>query len=191
MPGTGLNSITAPTEPAPLSATTSFDTPQPQGLVADHDRLRFIHVDGKQTEKAAKTLAWWPAVSLTVGTESLVLMSALRTILIEAVLSPLATGVKKGRSGIWLGTLRRDVVKVFDWYVQREPDHTAGLLSEICLDAHTWLDVDPQTVGQLIRRSLHHDSTLGEETIDALLDMALPPSVKSSESWCCARDGSP
>ncbi|MFF3517853.1 hypothetical protein [Streptomyces sp. NPDC002573] len=50
------------------------------------------------------------------------------------------------------------------------------------LDAHTRLDVDPETVGQLIRRSLHHDSALGEETINALLDMALPPSAKSSES---------
>jgi hypothetical protein len=166
-----------------LSVTTSFGTPQPQGLVADHNRLtKVIHVDGKQTEEAARTLAWWPAVSLTVGTESLVPMSALRTTLIEAVLSHLATGVKKGRSGIWLGTLRRDVVKIFDWYVQRKPDHTAGLLSEICLDAHTRLDVDPQTVGQLIRRSLHHDSTLGQKTIDSLLDMALPPSAKPSEN---------
>ncbi|MER6694464.1 hypothetical protein [Streptomyces minutiscleroticus] len=166
-----------------LCATTSFGTPQPQGLVADHNRLtQVIHVDGKQPEEAARTLAWWPAVSLTVGTESLVPMSALRTTLIEAVLFHLATGVKKGRSGIWLGTLRRDVVKILDWYVQRKPDHTARLLSEICLDAHTRLGVAPETVGQLIRQSLHHDSTLGEETINALLDMALPPSAKSSES---------
>ncbi|MEU2379349.1 hypothetical protein [Streptomyces misionensis] len=127
-------------------------------------------------------LAWWPAVSLTMGIDSLVPMSALRTTLIEAVLSHLATGVKKGRSGIRLGALHRDVVKVFDWYVQRKPDHTAGLLSEIRLDARTQLDVDPETVGQLVRRSLHHDSALGEETINALLDMALPPSAHSSES---------
>ncbi|WP_440555699.1 hypothetical protein ACSP97_33020 [Streptomyces sp. SCPE 10] len=98
------------------------------------------------------------------------------------MLSHLATGVKKGRSGIRLGTLYRDVVKVFDWYVQRKPDHTAGLLSEIRLDARTQLDADPETVGQLVRRSLHHDSALGEETINALLDMALPPSAHSSES---------
>ncbi|MFE3931883.1 hypothetical protein [Streptomyces sp. YIM B13508] len=166
-----------------LSATTSFGTPQPQGLVADHNRLtKVIQGDGKQTEEAAKTLAWWPAVSLTVGTDSLVPMSALRTTLIEAVLSHLATNDMKERNGIWLHPLRRDVVQVFDWYVQRKPDHTAGLLSEICLDARTRLDVDPQTVGQLIRRSLHRDSTLGKETIDALLDAALPPSAKSSES---------
>ncbi|WP_030712122.1 hypothetical protein [Streptomyces sp. NRRL F-2580] len=83
---------------------------------------------------------------------------------------------------MWLGPLRPDVVKVFDWYVRRKSDRTAGLLSEICLDAPTRLDVDPETVGQLIPRSLHLDSKLGEETVDALLDMALPPSAKSSES---------
>ncbi|MFJ3762551.1 hypothetical protein [Streptomyces sp. NPDC090080] len=166
-----------------LSATTSFGTPQPQGLVDDHSRLtKVIHVDGKQTEEAAKNLAWWPAVSLTVGPESLFPVSALRTTLIEAVLSHLATNDMKERRGIWFLPLRRDVVKVFDWYVQRKPDHTAGLLSEICLDARTRLDVDPQTVGQLIRQSLHRDSTLGKEIIDALLDAALPPSAKSSES---------
>ncbi|MEU6867936.1 hypothetical protein ABZ924_32665 [Streptomyces sp. NPDC046876] len=166
-----------------LSATTSFDTPQPQGLVADHNRLtKVIQGDGKQTEEAAKTLAWWPAVSLTVGPNSLIPMSALRTTLIEAVLSHLATGVHKGRSGMWLGTLRREVVQIFDWYIQRKPDHTANLLSEICLDAHTRLNVDPETVGKIIRRSLHLDSKLGEKTIDVLLDMALPPSAKPSES---------
>ncbi|CAL9636138.1 hypothetical protein SUDANB120_06210 (plasmid) [Streptomyces sp. enrichment culture] len=37
-----------------LSANTSFGTPQPQGLVADHNRLtKVIHGDGKQTEEAA------------------------------------------------------------------------------------------------------------------------------------------
>ncbi|MFJ2478304.1 hypothetical protein ACIOWI_36060 [Streptomyces sp. NPDC087659] len=166
-----------------LSATTSFGTPQPQGLVDDHNHLtKVIQGDGKQTEEAAKNLAWWPAVSLTVGPESHLPMSALRTTLIEAVLSHLATNDMKERSGIWLRPLRRDVVKVFDWYVQRKPDHTAGLLSEICLDARTRLDVDPESVGQLFRRSLDRDSALGKETIDALLDAALPPSAKSSES---------
>lgn len=166
-----------------LSATTSFGTPQPRGLVADHNRLtKIIHADGEQTEEAAKTLAWWPAASLTVGTESLVPMGALRTTLIEAVLSHLAEDVEEERSGIGLGTLRHDVVEVFDWYVQRKPDHTAGLLSEICLDARMRLDLDPKIVGRFIRRSLHLDSALGKETIDALLEMALPPSAKSSAS---------
>lgn len=109
-------------------------------------------------------------------------MSALRTTLIEAVLSHLATNDVRETSGIWLRPFHRDVVKVFDWYVQRKPDHTAGLLSEICLEARTRLDVAPESVGQLFRRSLHRDSTLGKETIDALLDAALPPSAKSSES---------
>lgn len=74
------------------------------------------------------------------------------------------------------------MVKVCDWYVQRKPDHTAGLLSEICLDAHTRLHVDPETVGHLMRRSLRLYSKLGEETVDALLDMALLPSAKPSKS---------
>ncbi|EFL20021.1 predicted protein [Streptomyces sp. C] len=38
------------------------------------------------------------------------------------------------------------------------------------------------TFSCFIRRSLHLDSKLGEKTIDALLDMALPPSAKPSES---------
>ncbi|MFD7324299.1 hypothetical protein ACFV9D_24935 [Streptomyces sp. NPDC059875] len=42
--------------------------------------------------------------------------------------------------------------------------------------------MDPETVGRLIRRSLHLDSKLDEETVDALLDTALPPSAKSPES---------
>ncbi|MGZ2361703.1 hypothetical protein LRE75_34355 [Streptomyces sp. 372A] len=166
-----------------LTTTTSFGNPQPQGLVADHDRLtKVIHRDGKQTEEAAKTLAWWPAVALTVGTDSLVPMSALRTTLIEAVLSHLATNDVTEKSGIWLRPLRSDIVRIFDWYVQRKPDHTAGLLSGICLEAHTRLDVSPKSVGELFRQSLHRDSTLGRETIDALLDMALPPSARSSQS---------
>lgn len=49
-----------------LCATTAFRSLQPRQLVADHNRLtKVIHVDGKQTEEAAKTLAWWPAVALT------------------------------------------------------------------------------------------------------------------------------
>ncbi|MFI7179287.1 hypothetical protein [Streptomyces spororaveus] len=47
---------------------------------------------------------------------------------------------------------------------------------------HARLNVDPETVGKIIRRSLHLDSKLGKMTIDALLDMALPPSAKPSES---------
>lgn len=165
-----------------LSATTTFGTLQPRGLVDDHNRLtKIIHEAGKQPEKEAKKLAWWPAAALSEGTRSLVPMSALRTTLIDAVISHLAEGVEKGRNGMWRGTLGRDVVQVFDWYVQRRPDDTAGILSEICLTARTRLDLDPQTVGSVLRESLRLDSKLGKETINALLDMALPPSAKSSE----------
>jgi hypothetical protein len=73
-----------------LSATTSYGTPQPQGLVADHNRLtKVIHVDGEQSEETAESLAWWPAAALTVGPNSLFPMSALRTTLIDAVSPPL------------------------------------------------------------------------------------------------------
>jgi len=98
------------------------------------------------------------------------------------VLSHLAEDVEQERSGNGLGNLRHDVVEIFDWYVQRQPDHTAGLLGEICPDTRTRLNLDPRIVGRYIRRSLHFDSTLDRETIDALLDMALPPSAKPSTS---------
>ncbi|MGC5041037.1 hypothetical protein ACLQ2C_36480 [Streptomyces sp. DT73] len=160
-----------------LTATTSFGTQQPQGLVDDHNRLtKVIHHAGEQPEDAAKTLAWWPAVSLTQGSDSLVPVWALRTTLIEAVLAHLVMDAQKGVLSASL--LRQDVVKIFDWYVQRQPDRTVGLLGEICLDSRLRLDVDPQTVGELIRRSLYDASTLGQDTIDLLLDMTLPPSAK-------------
>ncbi|WP_424217757.1 hypothetical protein ACN20G_36980 (plasmid) [Streptomyces sp. BI20] len=165
-----------------LAASTSFDTTQPLGLVADHNRLtEIIQGDGEQTEQVAKNLAWWPAVALTEGTESLFPMSALRTTLIEAVLAHLAIAVHEERSNLQFESLRRDVVAVFDWYVQRKPEHTAGLLSEICLEARAQLDLDPVTVGQLIRRSVRFDGTLSPETVDALFDMALPPSARPAE----------
>ncbi|MGW3327232.1 hypothetical protein [Streptomyces virginiae] len=70
---------------------------------------------------------------------------------------------------------------VLDRYVQRKPDRTGRLLGETCLDARA-LEVDPETMGKLIRRSFLLDSKPDEETINALLDMALPPSAKPSES---------
>lgn len=178
-----------------LVETTAFGTSQPRGLVADHNRLtkiirdslesdrndkpRLLHRDEKRVQEAAETLAWWPAVALTEGPGSLFPVSALRTTLIEAVVSGLARDVVKGRSEQSLGDIRTDVVKVFDWYIQRKPDHLEGLLGEICLLAHTRLDLAPEAVGRLIRRSLHLDSKLDGKTIDQLLDTALPPSAKS------------
>ncbi|MFD6362806.1 hypothetical protein [Streptomyces roseolus] len=166
-----------------LSTTSAFGTPQPRGLVDDHNRLtKVIHVDGEQTEEAAKALAWWPAVVLTGGSNSLFPISALRMTLVEAVLSHLARDAEGDRSTMWLSPLHDDVAKILDWYIQHKPNSTAGLLSEICLKAQERLDLHPATVGSIIRRSLRLHSTLGQETVDTLLDMALPPSASSREN---------
>ncbi|MFE7711377.1 hypothetical protein ACFU6I_37695 [Streptomyces sp. NPDC057486] len=85
-----------------------------------------------------------------------------------------------GKSEISLGDIRTDVVKLLDRYIQREPGHTPGLLGEICLTACLRLALHPEKVGRLLRRSLHLDSELDGKTIDALLDLALPPSAKSA-----------
>ncbi|MFI0742679.1 hypothetical protein ACH4PU_32055 [Streptomyces sp. NPDC021100] len=182
-----------------LSGTTAFDTTQPRGLVADHNRLtkiikdsledtrnkkkrRFASTAESQTQETAATLAWWPAVALTDGPHSLFPISALRTTVIEAVISGLAQDVENARK--WgkdepsLGDISTDVVELLVWYIQRKPGHTAGIFGEICLIARTRLALSPEKVGQLLRRSLHLDSKLNGKTINALLDLALPPSAK-------------
>ncbi|MFD9794251.1 hypothetical protein ACFWXK_25245 [Streptomyces sp. NPDC059070] len=185
-----------------LADTTTFGTSQPRGLVADHNRLteiirdilkedgvnsgkrRFAAMGEKQTQETAANLAWWPAVALTEGPHSLVPVSALRTTLIEAVVGGLAQDVESARA--WgkdvpsLGDIRTDIVKLLDWYIQREPHHAPGLFGEICLIARTRLGLAPEKVGRLIRRSLHLDSELDGETINTLLDMALPPSAQNT-----------
>ncbi|MEU8843815.1 hypothetical protein AB0D97_32625 [Streptomyces roseus] len=132
---------------------------------------------------AAATLAWWPAVALTDSPGSLFPVSALRTALIEAVLGGLADDVERahkwGKGEPSLGDIRTDVVKLLDWYIERKPDHAAGLFGEILLVARTRLDLPPQKVASLLRRSFHLDSAMDGDTIDALLGMALPPSAKS------------
>ncbi|MFJ4866617.1 hypothetical protein [Streptomyces sp. NPDC088748] len=182
-----------------LSNTTSFGITQPRGLVSDHNRMTEIIRHGLEYEgdmstkwrsarkddpyDAAATLAWWPAVALTDNPASLFPVSALRTTLIEAVLGSLADDVDRARK--WgkekpsLGDIRTDVVKLLDWYIERKPGHTAGLLGEILLIARTRLDLPPQKVASLLRRSLHLDSAMDGDTVDALLEMALPPSAKS------------
>ncbi|WP_370424238.1 hypothetical protein AB8O64_36395 (plasmid) [Streptomyces sp. QH1-20] len=72
------------------------------------------------------------------------------------------------------------MVKLLDWHIQRQPGHTAGLLGEICLTARTRLELAPDKVGRLIRRSLHLDSALDGKTINTLLDITLPPSAKNA-----------
>ncbi len=166
-----------------LSAANPFDTPKPVGLIADHNRLtQIIHSRGMQTEEAARTLAWDPAVVLTEGNDSLFPVSALRTTLVDAVMFHLARDAEDGRSGTWLAPLSPDVTQVLDWYIQHKPNSTTGLLGEICLIAQSQLDLHPEIVGNTIRRSLRLHSTLGKDTINALFDLALPPSATESES---------
>ncbi|MEV6962672.1 hypothetical protein AB0M97_26525 [Streptomyces sp. NPDC051207] len=55
-------------------------------------------------------------------------------------------------------------------------------LCEICLTARLRLGLEPKDVGDLLRRSLHLDSQLDGDTVDALLDLALPPSATGAEN---------
>ncbi|MGW0190692.1 hypothetical protein ACWDV7_33845 [Streptomyces sp. NPDC003362] len=185
-----------------LSGTTTFGTEQPLGLVADHNRLTKIISDSLKDadsrpqkrgpgrgktghEESAAQLAWWPAVALSDRTNGLIPVAALRTTLVEAVVGGLAEDVeragKKDRTGVSLGDIRRDVVRLSAWYILRQPDRTPVLFGEICLLARVRLGLQPRDVGDLLRRSLHLDSELDGETVDALLDLALPPSARRAE----------
>ncbi|WP_327330542.1 hypothetical protein OG265_37325 (plasmid) [Streptomyces sp. NBC_01208] len=181
--------------------TTEFGTDQPLGLVADHNHLTKIIRDGLEDdrndgkrrlgfakpdlERTAATLAWWPAVALTEGPNSLIPISAVRTAVIEAVLGGLARDVnnarKRGRNEVSLGDIRRDVVALLDWYIQRKPDHTPRLFGEICLEARLRFELSSEQVGHLLQRSLYLDSALDHETINSLLDLALPPSAQGGD----------
>lgn len=183
-----------------LSGRTTFGTDQPLGLVADHHRLTKIISDGLEDadnnrkdkrgargrgeakrEESAAHLAWWSAVAFSDDSDGFIPVSAVRTTLIEAVVGGLAEDVdragKANKTDISLGDIRTDVVKLLDWYILRAPDRTPALFGEICLLAHVRLGLKPSDVGSLLRRSLHLDSELDGETVDALLDLALPPSA--------------
>ncbi|WP_053164289.1 hypothetical protein [Streptomyces noursei] len=182
-----------------LSGTTAFDTEQPLGLVTDHNRLTEIICDSLEDadsrkrkrglrhgqtkhEESAADLAWWPAVALSNDPNGLVPVAALHTTLVEAVVGGLAEDVdragKPNRAGVSLGDIRTDVVKLLDWYILRKPGRAPALFGEICLIARLRLGLEPRDVGDLLRRSLHLDSELDGDTVDALLDLALPPSAK-------------
>lgn len=179
-----------------LSGRTTFGTDQPLGLVADHHRLTKIIADALEDadnrkdkrgrgeakrEESAAHLAWWPAVALSDSTDGFIPVSAVCTTLIEAVVGGLAADAGRARKAegtdVSLGDIRTDVVKLLDWYILRAPDRTPALFGEICLLAHVRLGLKPSDVGSLLRRSLHLDSELDGETVDALLDLALPPSA--------------
>ncbi|MFJ6810941.1 hypothetical protein ACIQRK_33930 [Streptomyces anulatus] len=184
-----------------LSGQSAFGTDQPLGLVADHDRLtkilasslqdaedrqdkRRLRRGEAQREDLAAHLAWWPAVALSDGTDGLIPLTALRTTLVEAVIGGLAEDAgrarKSNKARVSLGDIRKDVVRLIDWYILREPARTPALFGEICLTARLNLGLDPRDVGALLRRSLRLDSQLDGDTVDALLDLALPPSATAA-----------
>ncbi|MFE5053058.1 hypothetical protein ACFRAI_43205 [Streptomyces sp. NPDC056637] len=184
-----------------LSGTTTFGTKQPLGLVDDHNRLTKIICDSLEDEggrkqkrglglgrgmtkheESAAQLAWWPAVALSDDTDDFIPVSALRTTLVEAIVGSFAEDVGRARESnrgdVSLGDLRKDVVELLDWYILREPDRTPVLFGEICLLARLRLGIEPRDVGDLLRRSLHLDSQMDGKTVNALLDLALPPSAR-------------
>jgi hypothetical protein len=184
-----------------LSATTAFGTEQPRGLVEDHNRLTKIIADsledaeeskknrlftrGSSTrrEEQAAHLAWWPAVAINDGTDGFIPLDAVRTTIVEAVLGGLARDAEDldPSKPVLLGDIRSDVVRLIDWYILREPRLAPALFGEICLDARVRFGLDPKDVGDLLRRSLHLDSGLDRQTLNALLDLALPPSAQSPD----------
>ncbi len=185
-----------------LSGTTTFGTEQPLGLVADHNRLTKIIGDGLEDadrsrkkrgtlgktnhEETAAQLAWWAAVALSDDTDGFIPVAALRTTLIEAVLGGLADDIEQAGGNHMprgtLGDIRRDVIKLLDWYILREPDGTPSLFGEICLTARLRLGLHPKDVGGLLRQSLHLSSQLDGDTVDALMELALPPSATRTDS---------
>jgi hypothetical protein len=186
-----------------LSSTTVYDTAQPTGLVADHNRLRRVfhetlteqrHSGGKQlapymkgdlAQSAADDLAWDAAAALMYGSnQGLVPHGPVRDVLVEAILGRLAEDVVERDRGegesledITLSDLSAGSVKLLTWYLQHRPGDSANLLGAICLKARVRLGLPPAKVGSLLRRSFHLDSGLDGTTIDTLLDMALPPSA--------------
>ncbi|MFM9539887.1 hypothetical protein [Streptomyces turgidiscabies] len=185
-----------------LSATTVYDTNQPTGLVADHNRLRGVfhetlteqgrsggkkqapYMKGDLDQSAADALAWDASAVLMYGhNQGLVPHGPLCDVLVEAILGRLAEDVEqrstegKSREEMILSDMPTGAVKLLTWYIQRRPRETASILGEICLRARVSLDLHPAKVGSLFRRSFTLDSGLDGKTIDTLLDMALPPSA--------------
>ncbi|MCZ9341493.1 hypothetical protein NGM37_27395, partial [Streptomyces sp. TRM76130] len=106
-------------------------------------------------EESAARLAWWPAVALSDNSDGFIPVEALRTTLVEAVAAGLAEDVeragKTNKTSVSLGDIRRDVVKLLDWYILRKPDWTPLIFGEICLLARVRLGLKPRNVGDLLR----------------------------------------
>jgi hypothetical protein len=176
-----------------LSATTSYGTTQPVGLVDSHNRLRgnFLedltersatrrkpYMKGDDARQAADDLAWTAASSLIYGSDQgLIPHSALREVLKDAVLGHLAEDAERKREAEDLTWLPKGTVTMLVWFFQHRPDSTAGILGEICLEARVRFGISPAHVGEMLRTSLLHDSVLGSSAVNTLMDMALPPSA--------------
>ncbi|MER6011574.1 hypothetical protein [Streptomyces bluensis] len=130
-----------------LSAATVYDTTQPTGLVADHNRLRSVFHDtlteqrrrggkkqarpymkGDLAQSAANELAWDAAASLMYGhNQGIIPHGPLRDVLIEAILGRLAEDVErrgnegKGRQDILLSDMPTSAVKLLIWYIRHGP----------------------------------------------------------------------
>ncbi|ANS62355.1 hypothetical protein SLINC_0131 [Streptomyces lincolnensis] len=100
----------------------------------------------------------------------------------DAVIGHLAEDVERNKQTpkgeITLFDLPADTVKMLTWYIQHHPDSTASILGTICFEAHVRLELDPAQVGAVLRHSFHMDSGLGQDLINRLMDMALPPSAR-------------
>lgn len=156
-----------------LSATTSYDTTQPVGLVDSHNRLRdnFLedlteprgkrrkpHLKGDEAREAADSLAWTAATSLMYGNDNgLIPHFLLREVLVDAVVGHLAEDVERKKQTqkeeIALSDLPTSTVKMLTWYFQHHPDSTASILGEICLQSRVRLGLGPAQVGELLRLS--------------------------------------
>lgn len=177
-----------------LSATTSYNTTQPAGLTDSHNRLRgnFLEdltkpsgtrrkpfLKGEDARQAADDLAWTAASSLMYGSDSgLVPHSALHEVLVDAVLGHLAEDAQREHGAKVLTWLPKSTVTMLVWFFRHQPDRTAGILGEICLEARTRFDIGPERVGEMLRRSFLNDSGLGRSTAESLMNMALPPSAR-------------
>ncbi|MGW3036447.1 hypothetical protein ACWDCB_35200 [Streptomyces sp. NPDC001178] len=184
-----------------LSAATEYDTTQPAGFVADHNRLRKVfhdtlteprhrkgrqqspYLNGELAQQAADALGWDGAINLMYGVnQGLIPHGPLRSVLIQAIVGSFAEDVERhrgtGRSQENpLSDVSPDTVKLLTWYIQRRPQETASILGEICIRARLNLNLTPAQVGWTLRSSFHLDSGLASHTVDTLLDLTLPPSA--------------
>ena len=186
-----------------LSTVAVHGTTQPNGLVADHNRLRRTfhetltksglgrsnmhpapYMEGELAQQAANDLAWEAAAGLMYGADQgLVPRWALQEVLVDAIVGGLtgdaARSARRATEEVVLCDMPRKQVELLTWYIEHQPGRATGIFGDICRTARTALDLHPTKVGQWIRKSLHRHSALDDDTIDALLRMTLPPSASA------------